>query len=94
LARRAFLQRIEDANGRIDLATPRRMTAEGLVASSPDAEEMIACDGLVVADPVRAQRPSWIDALTVPTTFIGDAREPRGIGPAISEGRDIVRTLV
>lgn len=93
LARRAHLQRIEAANGRIDLATPRRPVADGLLVSSSNGEAIIACDGIVIANPVRTRRPSWTEALDIPTTIIGDAREPRGIGPAISEGRDIVHAF-
>jgi 2,4-dienoyl-CoA reductase-like NADH-dependent reductase (Old Yellow Enzyme family) len=93
LARRAYLQRIEAANGRIDLATPRRLVADGLLVSSSNGEAIIACDGIVIANPVRTRRPSWTEALDIPTTIIGDAREPRGIGPAISEGRDIVHAF-
>jgi 2,4-dienoyl-CoA reductase-like NADH-dependent reductase (Old Yellow Enzyme family) len=93
LARRALLQRIEFAETFVDPATPRRVTADGLVTDHDGEERLIECDGVVIADPVRPHRPTGLEGIAAPITIIGDAREPRGIGPAITEARDTVRAL-
>ena len=90
LARRAYLQRLESAGTSVDEATPKRITAEGLVADDENGERLIECEGVVIADPVQRVRPTWLDQLVVPSTIIGDASEPRGIGPSIAEARDAV----
>ncbi len=93
LARRAYLARIEAAGARLDLAMPRRLTAKGLVTELDGVESFVECDAVVIADPVRPHLPAGLDSVGVATTIIGDARRPRGIGPAIAEGRDVVRAL-
>ena len=90
LARRAYLQRLESAGTSVDEATPKRITAEGLVADDENGERLIECEGVAIADPVQRVRPTWLDRLVVPSTIIGDASEPRGIGPSIAEARDAV----
>ena len=93
LARRAYLSRIENAGGSVQPVAPRRLTESGVVVVIDDHESLIACDGVVIGDPVRARRPDWLDKLGPQATIVGDAREPRGIGPAIAEGRDATRSL-
>ena len=93
LARRAYLSRIESAGGSVVMAIPRLLNDSGLVASAEDGEISIPCGGVVIADPARSVRPRWLDQLDVPFVVIGDARAPRGIGPAIAEGSDALRAL-
>ncbi|WP_420614160.1 FAD-dependent oxidoreductase [Candidatus Spongiisocius sp.] len=93
LARRAYLSRIESAGGSVVRAIPRRLDKSGLVASAGDSEIFISCGGVVVADPARSIRPNWLDQLEAPFVVIGDARAPRGIGPAIAEGNDALRAM-
>ena len=63
------------------------------MVSVGDGEIFIPCGGVVVADPARSIRPDWLDQLEAPFVVIGDARAPRGIGPAIAEGNDALRVL-
>jgi 2,4-dienoyl-CoA reductase-like NADH-dependent reductase (Old Yellow Enzyme family)/thioredoxin reductase len=93
LARRAYLHRIESAGLPVDPAVPRLVTEAGLIAHRDGSEKLIECDAVVVADPVRPHRLEGLDDLSASISVIGDAREPRGIGPAIAEARDTARAL-
>ena len=93
LARRALLSRIATADTFVDEAVPVRVTDRGLEVEREGAVTLIECDGLVIADPARSERPRWLTDIPAPATVIGDAREPRGIGAAIAEARDAVRAL-
>ena len=93
LAARAFLSRIEGAGGSLLSAAVRRVQDSGAVIVNDGVEKLVSCDAIVVADPVRSAIPEWLDLLEIPDKIIGDARDPRGIGPAIAEGRDVMRSV-
>ena len=93
LAARAFLSRIESAGGSLLSAVARRVQESGVVIVNDGVETQVSCDAIVIADPVRSAIPEWLDQLEIPAKVIGDARDPRGIGPAIADGRDVMRSV-
>ncbi len=93
LARRALIDRVAQADTFIDEAAPLRVTPQGLEVLRNGEVHLLECDGVVIADPTRPERPRWLADSAEEPIVIGDAREPRGIGPAIAEARDAVRAL-
>lgn len=95
LTRRALIDRLRRRgvtlrSGRVTELGPAFVELE----ADDGGDSRIACDGLVIAEPLH---PVPTDAL-VPAGMspvrVGDAREPRDIAAAIAEARDAVETHV
>ncbi len=93
LARRAYLARLTAAGVRIVTGTLHSVSAQGALVVTAAGTETVPGDGVVLADPVRPHTMGGAGSSGLPVVTIGDARQPRGIGPAIAEGRDVAERL-
>ncbi len=92
LARRAMIDRLRRTGVTIHTGRPVGLTADGVAVTDADGRPgLIACQGVVVAEPLRAA-PAELEVPGVELLRVGDAREPRDIGAAIAEARDTIDT--
>ena len=92
LVRRAYVARLEREGVRRLRGRPLALTEEGVrwTDDEESGDALIAADGLVIADRRASVRLPGLGLFGVDVIEAGDAREPRDIASAISEGREAV----
>jgi hypothetical protein len=84
LARRAFLARLERAGVELVVGRVEKLTAKGVRL---EGGRFLSADGVVLAGRRLPERVAGVPETAI---WVGDGREPRGIGAAIAEAREAV----
>lgn len=95
LARRALIDRLRRRGVTIRSGRLTELTATSVQLEADDeGDPCVACDGLVIAEPLRPVPTDGLVPAGMSPVRVGDAREPRNIGAAITEARDAVETYL